>query len=223
MNKHQTLIASITCCALSACATDPYATTHRARFGDYERYEPSLVQLARMRHLNSNTDQPITASQDGYVVADIDVINYTDHVKAILRTKFTNARFARYTSATAQTVLAAASGIAAAFSAGTTAIATLAFSSAAVPQIGEIFNAKARAIVYQDAVAKIEDAEAAYYRLHPRPSSKTFTVDAETLYKNVTGNIHTVESAIAGAVPDLKAVKAAETKPGTTAGSTTTQ
>jgi len=195
---------------LTGCALhDPYPGS---TYAHYERYEPSLVQLARMRAQGNRTDNPIAASQGGYTVADIDVVNYTDHVKSILRTKFTNARFARYTSATAQVGLAAASGIAAAFSAGTTVIASLAFGSAAVPQIGEIFNAKGRAGIYQDAVSKIEDAESAYYVLHPTPPTDTYTADADVLYKNVTGNIHTVEKMILGELPDLKAVEDANTK-----------
>jgi hypothetical protein len=165
-----------------------------------------------MRASANGSDEAIEVSKRGYTVADIDVINYTDHVKAILRKKFTNARFARYTSATAQVGLAAASGLAAAFSGGTTLIASLGFGSAAVPQLGEIFNAKGRAGIYQDAVSKIEDAESAYYAFHPSPPTDDYTAEADVLYKNVTGNIHTVEKMILGELPDLKAVEDANTK-----------
>jgi hypothetical protein len=187
------------------CAAQPapYSTV-ASRYARYERYEPSVVQLARLR----------TAPNGTYTVADLDVVNYADHVTSILRTKFTNARFARYTSATAQVGLAAASGIAAAFSAGTTAVATLAFGSAAVPQLGDIFKANNRATVYQQAVAKIEAAQIAYLALYPTPRADELTADGKTLFENVIGNIHTVESAMAGAVPQLKEVKDAVTTSG---------
>lgn len=212
MTKSTLLLWAFTLCACSG--HDPYLTKQRgfSAYGNYERYEPSLVQLARMRASGDGTDAAITVSGSGYTVADIDVINYTDHVKAILRKKFTNARFARYTSATAQVGLAAASGIAAAFSAGTTLIASLGFGSAAVPQIGEIFNARVRAGIYQDAVSKIEDAESAYYAFHASPPIDKYTIEADVLYKNVTGNIHTVEKMILGELPDLKAVEDANHK-----------
>jgi hypothetical protein len=196
---------------LPSCAHDPYVNKQSgiSAYAAYERYEPSLVQLAKMRAQNGS-NQPVQA---GYIVADVDVINYTDHVKTILRGKFTKARFARYTSATTQVFLAAASGAAAAFSAGATVVTALALGSAAVPQLGDIFNAKARAGVYQDAVSKIEDAESAYYSKHSKPPSDAYTPDADTLYKNVTANIHVVEKTLLGELPSLQAVQQANDKP----------
>lgn len=194
---------------VTACARDNYPGSS---YSHYERYEPTLVEMARMRQAQDGVDRPVDAAREGYVVADIDVVNYTDHVKTILRTKFTNARFARYTSATAQVGLAAASGAAAAFSAGTTLIASLALGSAAIPELGGIFNAKARAGAYQDAVSKIEDAESAYFTLHARPPRNKYTADGNVLYTNVTANIHVVEKAVLGELPDLKALQDANTK-----------
>jgi hypothetical protein len=194
---------------ITACARDNYPGSS---YSHYERYEPTLVEMARMRHAQDGVDRPIDAAREGYGVADIDVVNYTDHVKTILRTKFTNARFARYTSATGQVFLAAASGAAAAFSAGATVVTSLALGSAAIPQLGDIFNAKARAGVYQDAVSKIEDAESAYYTHYSNPPTDKYTADGNVLYTNVTANIHVVEKAVLGELPDLKAVEQANTK-----------
>ena len=134
------------CFALASCVNDEWAKSQgpMARYGDYEQYRPTLEAMARMRSANSLTDNPLTV----YQVTDLDVLNYAEQVKNILRAKFTSARFARYASATTQVLLGGAAGIAAAFSAGAGVVAGLAFSSAAMPQLGGIFNAKARAETY---------------------------------------------------------------------------
>ena len=191
------------CFALASCVNDEWAKSQgpMARYGDYEQYRPTLEAMARMRSANSLTDNPLTV----YQVTDLDVLNYAEQVKNILRAKFTSARFARYASATTQVLLGGAAGIAAAFSAGAGVVAGLAFSSAAMPQLGGIFNAKARAETYQEGVQLIEQNEVDFLAArHGQVSSTELTSAGAVLYRQVTATVHVVEKAIAGQLPTLK-------------------
>jgi hypothetical protein len=191
------ILIPIAAALISGCVSnDPYAS-YAGSSARYERYEPSLIQLARIR---AGGD----AAHFDYQISDMDVMNYTDHVKSILRAKFTHARFARYTSATAQVLFGTAAGASAIFDGGTSTVATLALLSASMPELGNIFNAKARAETYQDAVRMIEDAEVDFLTEAGTPSSAVLTDSGIDLYRRVTTSIHVVEKAVVGQIPTLK-------------------
>ncbi len=189
--------------SLAACVSDPYTKSNdvAGKYRQYERYEPSLTQLARMAaNPPSHQDQPFITP----VFSDALVIDYSDHVKSILRAKFTTARFARYTSGTVQVVLAGLAGAGAALSFGTTAVAALGLGSALTPQLSSVFNAKAQAEIYQDAVRYIEEAEVDYLKNNPEPSAEELTPNGILLYQRVTGTVHIVEKSLAGHLPSLQ-------------------
>jgi hypothetical protein len=191
------------CFTLASCVNDEWGKRQgpMARYHNYEQYRPTVEAMARMRSANSFTDNPLTP----YQVTDLDVLNYAEQVKTILRAKFTSARFARYASGTAQVLLGGAAGVAAAFSAGTAVVAGLAFGSAAMPQLGGIFNAKARAETYQEGVQMIEQSEVDFLAAqHGQASSTELTSDGAVFYRQVTATVHVVEKAIAGQLPTLK-------------------
>ena len=202
--------ALLACLAFpTSCAHDPYAGTsgHRSAYSDYERYEPSLVQLGRMsaNGVHGHTDDPFVP----YRFSDQLVFNYADHVTSILRGKFTGARLANYTSGTLQVILAGLAGASAAFSFGATTTAALGLSSAAMPQIGNVFNAKSRAETYQDAIRLIEQAEAEYLVQNPQPSDTILTPNGVILYQRVTATVHIVEKALVGQLPTPKEMELA--------------
>ena len=88
---------------IAACAHDPYANKQSrfTGFGNYRHFEPSLVQIARMR-ANSGVDDPF---QTEYHITDRDVLDYTDHVKSLLSLKMNNNAAARYGSSIGQVLL----------------------------------------------------------------------------------------------------------------------
>ncbi len=231
---------------LGGCAYDPYATgaDHMVqRYRHFEHYEPTLVQIARMRATHERTvgeagivgQELLPAGDKGasvlpaakagklqddpyidYRISDIDVLNYADHIAAIFQSKFTGARLARYTAATAQSALAALAGITSMASAGPAAPPALAFASAFTPDLGKIFNAKGRAIAYQQALANIQDAEIVYLKtlIHEQGTeaeipSAQLTPGALELYDTVCGNIKVVEKFMADGLPSLDDMKQA--------------
>jgi hypothetical protein len=204
---------------LSACgAYDPYLAGKDPlqRYRHYEHYEPTLVQIARMRQSSDHFDHPY----ESYNITDLDVVNYADHIKCIFQSKFTGARFAGYGFASAQSALAALSGIASLAATGPAAPPALAFVSAFTPDIAKLFNARGRSDAYQNAVANIQKAEISYLKARIEKvggaanaenviSSTQITVDAVDLYGTVTGNISVVEKVMSGQLPTLGDMKQA--------------
>src|SRR5208337_2934065 len=97
-------------------------------------------------------------------------LNYASIVADILRARFNGARISSELSSSLQVILAAMAGAGAAFSYGSATVAGLGLSSAAIPQLQKIFDAKGRAQSYQDAVRLIEEAEIEYLSLNQTPS-----------------------------------------------------
>jgi len=191
---------------VAACASNHYVPAYKigARYDAYEHYKPSIEDLAKMR-ASRNAELTKTDYQIGFTVADIDVVNYADHVHGIFVSKFTGSRFARYSSATTQVLLAGGAGVAAAFSAGTSVIAGLAFGSAVTPEIGKIFNAKGRAGYYVQAVGDIDSALNEYWDENGgTPSATTLTPAGRKLRKKVIAAINSVEIKMSDDLPDLK-------------------
>lgn len=143
-----------------------------------------------------------------YTVTDCDAVNYADHVRGILTAKFTNARFARYASSTVQVLLAAGAGVAAAFSGGTSVIAGLAFGSAVTPQLGGIFNAKARAESYLACKSDIDDTLYVYFETSEgKPYDTKLTREGRTLIASVYKATEKAQTALSG---DLRGLKSDE-------------
>ena len=218
MKNWQILIIIITNLGLAGCAQhDPWADHATGAAGsfskgkDYEFYQPSVVQIARMRTQNVYKDAPTRDDpNEPFQVTDADVLTYADHVKGILRAKFTNARVARYVSSTTQVALIAAAGIAGVTNAGATTIAALALGTTIPPQLADIFHAKERADAYKGAAANIEIAEASYYtsaaadtRAQPVPSASKLTEEGAKLFKEVTVQIEAAEAVVAGQLPAI--------------------
>jgi hypothetical protein len=219
--------------SLTACAYDPYVAGRGKEgpgiqsYRHYEHYEPSLVQLARMRHAVQDGKAPTDDPFASYTIADIDVVNYADHVKAIFESKFTGSRFTGYFFSSAQSALAALSGIASLAATGGAASPALAFASAFTPDVAKLFNANGRTGAYQDAMAKIQQGEVDYLKArvaaeNPTPDDKAdpalsarivpeseLTNAGVTLYGVVTGNISVVEKFMSGQLPTLDEMKQA--------------
>jgi hypothetical protein len=170
----------------------------------YHRFRPTPVEYSGI-------------SREGKDVGDMTdaaVVSYADRVQDTLRKRFHIARIARETSSTMQVLLAGAAGISAAFTAGATAVAGMAFGSAAMPQLGGIFDTGARAVAYEQAVAKISVAENAYFRARagrsPVVPDNVLTVEGALLYEAINGATDAVELFQAGMLPTLDQMRRAE-------------
>jgi hypothetical protein len=142
-------------------------------------------------------------------VSDGLAINWANSMQVIMRCNSTGSRIAREVSSTAQVGLAAFSGIGAAFNYGATTLAALGMSSAGVPELQKIFNAKSRAEVYNQAANMIQDGVLEYYEHDTAPSKKNFTPNGLTLVKKVSAAITLVDNALTGQLPSVKQMKQA--------------
>ena len=176
--------------ALSGCAS-------------YHRFRPTPVEYSGVSREGKDLGD----------MTDAAVVSYADRVQDILRKRFHISRIARETSSTMQVLLAGAAGISAAFTAGATAVAGMAFGSAVMPQFGGIFDTSARAAAYEQAVAKISVAENAYFKVRagrsPVVPSNALTVEGALLYEAVNGATDAVELFQAGMLPSLEQMKRA--------------
>ncbi len=171
---------------------------------NYHRFRPTVVEHAGISARAGNTGD----------MNDAAVVSYADQTRDILRKRFHIARNVRQTSSTAQVLLAGAAGLAGAFQAGTSTIVALASGSAALPQVGDVFDTGNRANAYQQAVAKISEAEDAYFKLRagmrPVVPDNTLTIEGALLLEAVNGATDAVELFQAGMLPTLDQLRRAE-------------
>lgn len=211
--------------ALAGCASNPYAPWYKpsARYEAYEHYKPTPVEMAQMRATYNDLratwpkgkklPDPDTVKINPhlpYRVTDVDAVNYANHVRSIFTAKFTNARFARYTGATTQVLLAGGAGVAAIFSGGTSVIAGLAFGSAVTPEIAKIFNAKGRANVYRLCALQIDTALDVYAgKQGGEPNPNRLTEAGRSLLVSTYIAIQTAELHLDEALPSIKSAEEA--------------
>jgi len=166
----------------------------------YHRFQPTVVQQAGIA--------------TGGDMSDASVLSYADGTRDVLRQRFHIARNVRQTSTTGQILLAGGAGMAAAFKASATAVATLAAASAGVPQIADVFDTGGRAIAYQQAVEKISQAESAYFKARagaqPVVPQNQLTIEGALLLEAVNGATDAVELFQAGMLPTIESLRRAE-------------
>lgn len=177
-------IAILLCLTLAACSTT-------------DKY--SFIQSARIPDANGKYDV-----SEPLVLSDQLALKFASNVAAILRTKFSAARITREVSNSTQAILAGIAGAHQAFNLSASAIAVLGLSSAGIPELQGIFNAKGRAEVYSDAVRLIEEAQVEYLAHNQQPSDSFLTQNGVTLFQRVTASVHVVEKTLAGRLPTLK-------------------
>jgi hypothetical protein len=169
----------------------------------YHRFRPTPVEYSGVSR----------EGRDLGDMTDAAVVSYADRVQDILRKRFHISRIARETSSTMQVLLAGAAGVSAAFTVGATAVAGMAFGSAVMPQVGGVFDTGARAVAYEQAVAKISVAENAYFKVRagrsPVVPSNALTVEGALLYEAVNGATDAVELFQAGMLPSLEQMRRA--------------
>ncbi len=163
-------------------------------------------------------------------VTDQTIIDCKVTVVNMLRDRMNSARLARTGGGFIQVVTAAAS----AMFTGTTGASALATStilsgtSAIIPELSNVFEAKERAEVYSKGVEMIEDAYAQYLedittaKEEPSPPScspcrspigETLSPAAAVLYGKIGGALHVVEKGLAGQLPTLEELQKASPAP----------
>jgi hypothetical protein len=171
---------------------------------NYHRFKPTAVEYSGISRKGEDLGE----------MTDAVVVSYADRVRDTLRKRFHIARITRQTSASTQILLAGVAGIAAAFTAGATTVVALTAGSVAMPQVAETFDAGARAVAYQQAVAKISAAENAYFRARagrsPVVPDNVLTVEGALLYEAINGATDAVELFQAGLLPTLEQMQRAD-------------
>jgi hypothetical protein len=134
-------------------------------------------------------------------VSDGLAINYANSIEIIMRCKATQSRITREASSTAQIALAAFAGAGAAFHYGATTLTVLGMSSAGIPELQKIFDAKGRSEAYNQAAEMIHDGVLEFYEHNSRPSSTDFTPNGVTLVKKVSTAINLINDTLTGHLP----------------------
>ncbi|MBK1815770.1 hypothetical protein JIN84_09085 [Luteolibacter yonseiensis] len=176
------------CAVLTSCTT-----MDRLTFSNYS-----------MMHSTDDPGSPPNNFHAPPKLSDGLALNYANHVELIMRCNSTNSRISREASATAQIALAAFAGAGAAFSYSEKTIAVLGLGSAAVPQFQDIFNAKGRAEVYNQAADMIQTGVMEYYSHNGNPSEHEFTPNGLTLVKRVSAAISLVNAVLNKQLPNRK-------------------
>jgi hypothetical protein len=185
-NRYGQLLGFALCLFLTACAN-----TDKLTFLNYGVTPPTTPK--------SREELKVAPS-----VSDGLAINYANSIQMIMRSNSTGSRITREASSTAQVGLAAFGGIGAAFHYSATTLAALGMSSAGIPELQKIFNAKGRAEVYNQAADMIQDGVWEYYSHNPSPSSTDFTPNGLTLVKRVSTAISLVDTTLVGQLPSRK-------------------
>jgi hypothetical protein len=165
------------------CATD--TTT----FLNYGTARSSAAPPSRVELLNAPD------------VSDGLAINYANSVEIIMRCKATQNRIAREVSSTAQIALAAFAGAGAALGYGVTTLTVLGLSSAGVPQLQSLFDAKGRSEAYNQAAEMIHDGVIEYYDHNSVPRNDQLTPNGVTLVKKVSAAVNLVNDTMEGRLP----------------------
>lgn len=218
---------------LTSCASDPYAK--QARNAGFRHFQPSVVQIARMR-AGGGTLDPF---QD-YHVTDRDVLDYTDNIKSLLSSKLTKHSTVRHGSSGLQVLLSSLISLVPAFGWSTSAASIMGGGNSFIHGIGENIDAKGRAQAYETALASVQKAESTFYfyqtgmtfdtdktgkktvnrsgeEPNPNVPSRTdLTADGQTLYYRVTKSLQVLEDTLASKIPDLQDLKDAQGDTSTT-------
>jgi hypothetical protein len=218
---------------LTSCASDPYAK--QARNAGFKHFQPSVVQIARMR-VSGGTLEPF----QNYHVTDRDVLDYTDNIKSLLSSKLTKHSTVRQGSSGLQVLLSSLISLVPAFGWSASAAGIMGGGSSFIHGIGGNIDSKGRAQAYETALASVQKAESTYYFYqtgmkfktdntgkktvdysdqtpNPNvPSGTDLTADGQTLYYRVTKSLQVLENALANKIPDLQDLKDAEGDTSTT-------
>lgn len=158
-------------------------------------------------------DRANVKPRDGTQVTDKDALGFSNDVKTALRQKMNWARIARLTSGTVQVFTAAAAAALGAASGSITAVAALAASSAVMPEVQNIFEAKERAEAYQQGVALIEEAEVRYFKtVGGTINNQKFTPAGADFYFEVLASLKLVEKALVAQLPTIEELQKATGK-----------
>lgn len=174
-------------------------------------YQPTLVELA-----NPGLKE-VKPTADLKVPTDADVLVFENNIKNVFRGRLNTAMIARHTSATAQVLTAAAAAALTTLSSGSkSAITILAASSALMPQLQQIFDAKGRAAAFEQGAEMLSDAESAYFKALSRTPRKyeqpnaALTPEGANLYVAVLAAIQVVEKLSVAQLPSVDQIRAAK-------------
>ncbi len=152
-----------------------------------------------------------------YTVTDREILEFTNHVRHMLRTKMKWASVAAYVSSTISLATAATAATVGVTSGGGAsvirAVAALSASSLFTNDLISIFKMKDRAQAYQDGLALIESSEARYFQTMAKKKGRVenykMTQHGADLYAETVGAIKLIEKALVNSIPTLEEVKQA--------------
>ena len=169
-----------------------------------------------------------------YHITDLDVLDYTDQVKASLARKGNIDSGVQYGATSTQVTLGALAGASTAFGWAASTASTLGIAGTYVFGLGQVFNAKDRSQAYETALSDIQKSESTYFffrtgnhfeavngKVVPKyvlkddqggdvPPHDRLTKDGQTLYYRVTKAIAVLEAALANKIPNLQDLKDAK-------------
>lgn len=153
------------------------------------------------------------------------IVECAERVKLILRERFNNARLARTGGGAIQVLTAAVSSIMTGVMGANalTAATILSGTSAVMPEMSEVIEAKGRAEAYTDALKSIERAEAAFLKVMARSHKGKISETAVTpagaeLYDKVRVSIAVMEARLSAQLPSVEELQKLTSRPLTLSG-----
>lgn len=153
-----------------------------------------------------------------YTITDQDVLNFTDNLQNMLRTKMHVSTIGAYVASFTAVAVGSAAAIYAATGGTTAAVAALAASSVFATDTLGIFKPKARARAYQGALALIGQAQGRYFVAisgngkNGEVSNSQLTRPGANLYVQVMASLNLMEKAIVSEIPTVEDIQLATGK-----------
>lgn len=148
------------------------------------------------------------------------IVECAERVKMILRERYNNARLARTGGGAIQVLTAAVSSILTGVAGANaiTAATILSGTSAIIPEMSEVIEAKGRAEAYTDALKTIERAEAAYLKTIAKTqkgkiNQAVVTPAGAELYDKVRVSIAVMEARLSAQLPSIEELQKLVSKP----------
>lgn len=176
-------------------------------------FQPTVIERAKKPiQMEKDCTDNCEYKDEKYAITDRVVVDFMDQVKNSLRKRMNYSRIIREISASAQVLTAAAAAVLGATQGNLTTVAIIAATSAVIPDMQDIFDAKAKAQAYDDGLHLIEEAEGRYILTltgSGEISNKALTVQAANLYVEVLACLKLVEKALTAKIPSIKELQVA--------------
>ena len=218
VGKFQRGTAAVLVMVLMLSATG--CTSLAKHYGIQPTMTQTFIQPGQKCPEGTSTEVPAsTPPTTGPVLkaSDMAVLCYTNALVLMLRKRFNVARIARTLSGVGAVLTAASAAALTAAGGPGTAVLALATTSAIIPELASIIDARERAKAYEEGLGLIGDAYSHYLQSIAQShkgkiSDNELTPAGARLFSAVNASLHVVESLLAAQLPTVEILQRARTQ-----------